>query len=1167
MVSSGEPSKRRRSLFSALFASNAINNNTSHQQHLEQQDSSRQHQSLKKKRRSTSKTDLSRSSSLLTNSNQDLYESRRSSVGSRLGLQSSLSNQPNARNRAALLVAQNDIVIVPAEKAKCVEKLIKVASDKGQTSSQTQRSDKTAKSEEKATSNIKSHPGASNMADIATTAAINSGKSDVSVMKRLLNRMTGKSSSSAGGGGVSSGEGSYVEELNYRIELEKRRHSSMQRQAKVTSASNRNSVPPNFFDNRIQILKSSTSNSLNDTKKQTNDLVGGSFNSTSRKSLSRSSSLSNASIFTRSGDSPRSLAWHSNENYIPKMTGINELPEDGVHSQKSSQQNKQQVASPKGPAQASNQAQQQHPSLIKRHQTSPLLEQFLASHRIRFDSLTSLATTHSTATSSSGSSSCNSLSCQQRRQRQNENSKMMTSAAEAAPATGDLMRQNYRVSSNELIDSKMAALDASSQRLMHWQSLSTRNANDSTSVEKYENAKLPLLPLAQIAHRNNLMLDSDHYDSSDDLEFLDESSPTFVCYCSDDTSCSSVELVWSTPQLTEQRRKYRQQQEQLRNQNLNHQNQNNLHTQQQQPVAYFASYEMRRPVSVSPKHLLSNQNSRQYENTNNHWQSLVLNQDKTAQRFIDGNQHHQLKPLVGIRQHAAVLELAKPSRAKDRHIRSPYGVTNQSDDEDADYVRLRSREQRRERRRRQKLEDEQMKKTSPAPIAHPEANTSSPDTKSVKPSEQASSSDWVPNPLFDGATSAPNSNTGSQNHPTGRQSIARQVSCADLSKNIEPPIDSDIKSITNGSRQLDIADKLDRCKELLRLLKGGSSNKENTNPELSVDNQDQCKSTKIDLKSSNGSYHSSNEDYDDVFDNNNLDSSSSNFKSRHHRWSLRVGSTFKSAASSSKLRSLDAGSAYLNNIMNLDRKIKSNVSSLKSQLGEKISDTSKRASVLADQLITSIKDTTKEQIVPFATGIQPRDDPEQDSFAGPLVTDCDNPPATSGKQNWLDTSEKQADTNNNSKARMFSLIYKHQQNINGQPVITKQPRATHQSKVPVPIKRLTQSLVAKNETGDKKTSDHLSSDRNKTPTELFLLDSANKAHLASPHCRTIAVGQLGRLELDARQSNCGRNGGKIKRLRPRKMRRQINKAIVSENEDSDCEVRSFGNHLRKNVTY
>lgn len=117
----------------------------------------------------------------------------------------------------------------------------------------------------------------------------------------------------------------------------------------------------------------------------------------------------------------------------------------------------------------------------------------------------------------------------------------------------------------------------------------------------------------------------------------------------------------------------------------------------------------------------------------------------------------------------------------------------------------------------------------------------------------------------------------------------------------------------------------------------------------------------------------------------------------------------KSSPETGSLKQRD--NIYLNHILNLDRKIKSNVSSIKSQLSE----TSKRASLLADQLLTSIKDTTKEQLFSHhSTGRRRK--------SSTLTSDF----------NAIDGQQLQAQAE-----QPFSLIYMHQQ-----PVVTRQPRST-----------------------------------------------------------------------------------------------------------------------------
>jgi len=122
---------------------------------------------------------------------------------------------------------------------------------------------------------------------------------------------------------------------------------------------------------------------------------------------------------------------------------------------------------------------------------------------------------------------------------------------------------------------------------------------------------------------------------------------------------------------------------------------------------------------------------------------------------------------------------------------------------------------------------------------------------------------------------------------------------------------------------------------------------------------------------------------------------------------------------------------YLSRILELDRRIKSNVSSIKSQLSVRLSDTGKRASILADQLIASIKYTTKEHLFSASDTISSRtnyhDKTLQNSFSNLSIQ-------TGAASDTNEPSTK--------KAQLFSLIYKHQQQANGQPVVTRQPTAT-----------------------------------------------------------------------------------------------------------------------------
>lgn len=253
-------------------------------------------------------------------------------------------------------------------------------------------------------------------------------------------------------------------------------------------------------------------------------------------------------------------------------------------------------------------------------------------------------------------------------------------------------------------------------------------------------------------------------------------------------------------------------------------------------------------------------------------------------------------------------------------------------------------------------------------------------------------------------------------------------------------------------------------------------------------------------------------------------------RDKKHRWSLRVRSPFGTRR---------GDNAYLSHLINLDRRIKSNVSSLKSQLSERLSDTGKRASVLADQLITSIKDTTKEQLLFTSVGTKERYDTLPNSFA---------------TNNKLSTSMNDHSFGNDSstdsrKAQLFSLIYKHQQQANGQPVITRQPKpigiAPQRPIVGVKIE-------SNNHVSNEPQQSTINKQTNVSPGEIQCqaIEDLN----APPNRNIIAASEA---------------VPRRKRRRPRAARRQINVAPLSGDEDSD---KDHHEHVKlrprkRNVTY
>lgn len=138
--------------------------------------------------------------------------------------------------------------------------------------------------------------------------------------------------------------------------------------------------------------------------------------------------------------------------------------------------------------------------------------------------------------------------------------------------------------------------------------------------------------------------------------------------------------------------------------------------------------------------------------------------------------------------------------------------------------------------------------------------------------------------------------------------------------------------------------------------------------------------------------------------------------------------------------------SYLSQLMNLDKKIKSNVTSIKNQLSEKLSDTSKRASILADHLITSIKDSNIKEQFSFSShtdGNGRRGAKRELRRRKSSSDDKVNSTFSEINNQMIDLSQS------SEKAKLFSMIYMHQQRVNGHPVITSQPTSMIGLKVPI----------------------------------------------------------------------------------------------------------------------
>lgn len=136
--------------------------------------------------------------------------------------------------------------------------------------------------------------------------------------------------------------------------------------------------------------------------------------------------------------------------------------------------------------------------------------------------------------------------------------------------------------------------------------------------------------------------------------------------------------------------------------------------------------------------------------------------------------------------------------------------------------------------------------------------------------------------------------------------------------------------------------------------------------------------------------------------------------------------------------------------LDLTKRIKSNVSSIKSQLSERLSHTSKRASLLADHLLTSIKEDSRSLKDQLLVGGPVSSSSGDRRHAHSSLESVDSSNSADGQQQEKQpkssssttsrTKPKSTNDKEDEKARLFSLIYLHQQQAGGgQPVITRQP--------------------------------------------------------------------------------------------------------------------------------
>lgn len=671
---------------------------------------------------------------------------------------------------------------------------------------------------------------------------------------------------------------------------------------------------------------------------------------------------------------------------------------------------------------------------LKKHpkkQASPTLVEFLQSHQIHLGVMDSSQLTSGQDSHRSTSSSRDSLSCS------NWNSSLIDNIQQQPP----------------LNPIKLNQMSESDRRLYHWRKLAARSVS-----------------MWQVPEDSS----SDEDDSNSGTEFLDCHRPAMVCYCSDDTSCSSVELVWSprlpsqtaTAAHEEQHRQELERQRQLLNTrpplhlltphsvtplswDFNRSSSSNLSVSPiddgrqrlHSPAARLSSKSPPLDAGLNPKGYAAADLVRQ----NGRRKPIETSCNNSYRSSSDRNRS-------AVCQKPSILELAKPSRARDRRIGR--------DDEPERYKRIRRPKVGAAINHSQAPDRPMLQPGGVIPVQDQKAQKQRPATRSLlEPYEQVkdagrewsavpvsrpgSASDWHPNPLFGRVRNSPEAiklpanddpNEGSASFEAAplktrscdepsfqpddgrpKQALRRHSSVANnLPHHHQQQRDSAIDSEKQPTNS-----KSNRFMSFLARIKSRQDTSGHEQTLISDPIGDECQiKENLDTISMNGF-------------------GSSKGRAKRHRWSLRMRSPF-AANNSTNVGPSQAPSsdhAYLS-------QVSANLDKLKSQLSERLSDTGKRASVLADQLITSIKDSTKEQLLIATTGTSARDryDTLPNSFASP-GGGVQSDPLLVHKQ--LKHDGLNGNNTNDRKAKLFSLIYMHQQQqADGRPVITRQPTST-----------------------------------------------------------------------------------------------------------------------------
>jgi hypothetical protein len=745
--------------------------------------------------------------------------------------------------------------------------------------------------------------------------------------------------------------------------------------------------------------------------------------------------------------SPIDDLWQTNKEYIPaKETNNNNQDTESLSQQQQQQQRQQR--------------QQQ-----QRKQASPTLVEFLQSHQIHLDVVDSLApasqaagrtlTTPTSGIHSSSSSSQDSLSWSNERCGAAKRPELRSDRRAVLPTTTTYHDQ--LLSSRPLTPAKLNELSESDRRLYHWRKLAARSVSmwqvpeDSSSDE----------------------------DDSNSAELVDCNGPATVCYCSDDTSCSSVELVWSprpaakpagAPNVTLADLHELERQRQLLLARPLHllvtpsSSDHNLSSsgasvspggyRLSTPNAANVRLSSKSPTPPAPRSQLpagARPGQLQVCNLPRKRVTDCTNSSNSNNNSFRSSASSQTASSI-ICQKPSILELAKPSRARDRRIgrndperyrrvglRSKHRVGDKptpSADEPNGATRAPAGE----------IDRDEHGPTTVRCVDSParryeRATSVGRDWSAVPTSRPASVSDWHPNPLFgrlrtSPVASQPNEDLGAKNGPSRKSCPAPIEQQQDHNESGGKPTRPNVGPNNLLRRHSSVAGDLDQQRHLV--------NDGDKHPAGSKSNRFMSFLAKIKSRHEHLSTTTSSEadqyECDSVRLNNSDTISMNGFglnngRAKRHRWSLRMKSPFSAnnnnSASTVGTNSISSDRAYLS-------QVSANLDKLKNQLSERLSDTGKRASILADQLITSIKDTTKEQLLMATTGAN-TDQDQYDTLPNSFAVSTPDDPLVVHRQLKQDGSGT-----NDRRAKLFSLIYMHQQHqADGRPVITKQPTSSN----------------------------------------------------------------------------------------------------------------------------